>query len=261
MQRRPVRLVAAILLCAAGAITAAQSTLAQLGFDEPEAKNMLLSSVSSGAVYVGSGAARAFKAAPAATQKSIVEGLLAWAKGYAASAEFKRAYAGRREGSRPEPPDPASGMPDEKKQQAEIEQMKKMAASLPPEQRKAIEDTIKMMQDMQKDPQMRQLQAQGAKMAQKAAQDDHQLALAKWNEEFPENANVLIARRLRKFLDVSADVDFAAKLVPSGDKMKFADAKYEQRSAEWKMCYRAGPDALAAARAVAAAWLREIAPK
>jgi hypothetical protein len=106
---------------------------------------------------------------------------------------------------------------------------------------------------------MRKLQQEGARMAQRSALEEHQRDVAKWNENFPENPNVLIAKRLRAFLDTSADVDFSAKLVPSGDKMKFADAKYEQKSSEWKMCYRAGRDAVTAARAVAAAWLKELA--
>jgi hypothetical protein len=260
--RKLCHLVAALLLCVACVIAtpAAQGALAQLGYDEPEAKNVLLSVVSSGSVYVASGAGRVFKAAPAATQKAIVESLIGWAKGYSASAEFTRAYAASREASKPRPPDPNAGSVDEKKQQDEIAKMKKMAASLPPEQRKAIEEAARMMEDMQKDPEMRQLQAEGAKMARKAAEDEYKRDLAKWNEEHPENPNVLIAKRLRAFLDVSSGVDFSAKLVPSGDQLKFADPNLEKKSAEWKLCFRAGPAAVAAARNAASAWLKEIAP-
>ncbi len=263
MSTQLVRLAAAVLLCAAAGIAApaAQNAVARLGYDEPEARNMFLSAVDSGTVYFGRAAAGVFKAAPPATQKAIVEGLVAWAKSYTASAEFKRAYAERREAAKPHPPDPAAGVADQKRQQAEIEQMKKTLASMPPEQRKAVEDAIKMMEDMQKDPQMRKLQEDAAKMMQKANAEEHERDIAKWKETHPENPNVLVARRLRTFLDVSADVDFSAKLVPSGSTMKFADARYEQKSSEWKLCYRAGPEAVAAARAAAAAWLKEIAPK
>jgi hypothetical protein len=260
MRTKSSRLAAALLVSLAVAIAwAGQNALAQLGYDESEAKNMWLSAISSGSVYFGSAAGRVFKAAPAATQRAIVENLIGWAKGYSASAGFKRAYAESREASRPQAPDPNAAAVDEKKQQDEIAQMKKMAASLPPEQRKAIEEAAKMMEAMQKDPQMRQMQAEGAKMARKAAQDEYQRDLAKWNEDHPENPNVLIAKRLRAFLDTSANIDFSAKLVPSGDRMTFADANLEKKSAEWKLCYRAGPAAVAAARAAAAAWLKEIA--
>jgi hypothetical protein len=260
--RKLCHLVAALLLGVVCAIAgpAAQSALAQLGYDESEAKNVWLSAVSSGSVFFGSAAARVFKAAPAATQKAIVEGLIGWAKSYTATPEFARAYAERRQAGKPQPPDPNAGAVDEKKQRDEIAKMKKMAASLPPEQRKAIEEAAKMMEDMQKDPQMRQLQAEGAKMARKAAQDEYQRDLATWNEEHPENPTVLIAKRLRAFLAVSAGVDFSAKLVPRGNQMAFADPNLEKKPAEWKLCYRAGPDAVGAARAAAAAWLKEIAP-
>jgi hypothetical protein len=40
-------------------------------------------------------------------------------------------------------------MPYERKQQTEIEQVKKTAASMPPEQRKALEEAMKMLENMQ----------------------------------------------------------------------------------------------------------------
>lgn len=262
MQSKPACRLAAALLCgAAVAALSAQTVLSQLGLEEPQARKALLTSVSTGSVYMGSAARRAFKAAPAATQKALVEGAIAWAKAHTTTADFKRAYAAQRDAARPKAPDPSqSGMPDAGGQQAQIEQMKKTAASMPPEQRQAMEEAIKTMEAMQKDPQMRKLQEQGAVMARQAADERHQRDIARWNENFPEDPNVLIARRLRSFLDVSGGVDFSAKLVPSGTGMKFADPKYEAKPNEWKMCYRAGPDAVGAARSAAAAWLKEIAP-
>lgn len=41
-------------------------------------------------------------------------------------------------------------------------------------------------------------------------------------------------------------------------KMVFADAAYEQRSGNWKMCYRAGRDVVQAGRVEAERWLREL---
>jgi hypothetical protein len=68
----------------------------------------------------------------------------------------------------------------------------------------------------------------------------------------------LIAKRLREFLAVSADVDFAAKLTSKNGKMIFENPSYEQKPGQWKMCFRAGKDATAAARAAAQAWLKEL---
>ncbi len=71
-------------------------------------------------------------------------------------------------------------------------------------------------------------------------------------------ATTLIARRLQEFLDVSKDVDFEAKLVPAGSKMRFADPQYEEELPEWKLYDRSGRDAVAAAREVAQVWLKAL---
>lgn len=68
----------------------------------------------------------------------------------------------------------------------------------------------------------------------------------------------LVAERLRQFLALSADVDFSARMVVRNNLTCFADPKLESRSAEWKLCYRAGPKTLAAARACAGDWLETL---
>jgi len=57
---------------------------------------------------------------------------------------------------------------------------------------------------------------------------------------------------------VSATVDFNAKVAKSGALMRFADPRYESRPKEWKLCYRAGKEAVDAARAAATEWLKEL---
>ncbi|MDQ3281957.1 MAG: hypothetical protein M3Q69_11155 [Acidobacteriota bacterium] len=82
--------------------------------------------------------------------------------------------------------------------------------------------------------------------------------LAQWNQEYPP-AREMIKRRLREFLKESANVDYAAKLVRSGKQMKFANEQYEnERSNEWKLCYRAGKPAVEKARAFVQAWVGEM---
>ncbi|HET7437845.1 MAG TPA: hypothetical protein VFN10_24280 [Thermoanaerobaculia bacterium] len=82
--------------------------------------------------------------------------------------------------------------------------------------------------------------------------------LAQWNQDYPANSKVLLAQRLREFLEVSANVDYNAKLVRSGSKMRFANENYESESGEWKLCYRAGKAPVEKARAFAKAWLAEL---
>lgn len=269
MSSNYVRLLAATAFAAAMTVAApaAQGALAQLGLNEGQAKLDLLSAVNYGSVSIG-GAAKLFKAASPAVQKTIIDGVVAWAKAHTSSAEFKRAYAESRNNTKPDPPatqaeSDAQARNDLAEQQKAIEEMKKVAASLPPDQRKAMEDGIKeaiaAMKAMQNDPEMQKMMKQMAVEGRKADEESYKDALAKWNEDHPENPNVLIARRLRAFLDTSASVDFNAKVEKRDGKLKFVESKYEEKPAEWKMCYRAGRDAVDAARSVASAWLKEIA--
>jgi hypothetical protein len=86
----------------------------------------------------------------------------------------------------------------------------------------------------------------------------HEAALQQWEAEYPQDPAYVIARRLNAFLDLSADVDYTARLEQRNGTMRFVDAAYEGKSSEWKLCYRAGREAVAAARNAAAAWLKEL---
>jgi hypothetical protein len=41
--------------------------------------------------------------------------------------------------------------------------------------------------------------------------------------------------------------------------MKFADPRYEEKPPTWKLCFRSGREAVAAAREAAQGWLKAIA--
>jgi hypothetical protein len=83
---------------------------------------------------------------------------------------------------------------------------------------------------------------------------DKQLNKAEDEKRFPADANELIKQRLKEFLDISATVDFDAKLNGS----VFANPQYEAKSGQWKMCYRAGKGVVEAAREEAQAWLKAL---
>lgn len=83
---------------------------------------------------------------------------------------------------------------------------------------------------------------------------DKQINKADDEKRFPADANVLIKQRLKEFLDVSATVDFDARLNGS----MFANPEYEAKSDQWKMCFRAGKAVVEAAREEAKAWLKEL---
>ena len=83
---------------------------------------------------------------------------------------------------------------------------------------------------------------------------DKQLNKGDDEKRYPSDAKELIKQRLNEFLDVSATVDFDAQL----NGRMFANPTYEARSQQWKMCYRAGKQVVAAAREEAQAWLKEL---
>jgi hypothetical protein len=83
---------------------------------------------------------------------------------------------------------------------------------------------------------------------------DKQLNKGDDEKRYPSDAKELIKQRLSEFLEVSATVDFEAQL----NGRMFANPTYESKSQQWKMCYRAGKQVVAAAREEAQAWLKEL---
>jgi len=90
------------------------------------------------------------------------------------------------------------------------------------------------------------------KMVDKAI--DKQLNKGDDEKRMPSDPSELIKKRLQEFLDVSANVNFDAKLIG----YSFADPVYESKSQQWKACYRAGREVIAAAREEAQIWLKEL---
>jgi hypothetical protein len=107
---------------------------------------------------------------------------------------------------------------------------------------------------------MSSMTASAAKQQREEDMKGHQAALKKWETDYPKDPNVLVARRLKEFLALSASVDFQAETVKKGRMVKFVKPAYEEKSEDWKMCYRAGKEAVDAARAAATEWLKELRP-
>jgi hypothetical protein len=253
--------VAAALLSAG--ILSAQGGLAGLGVNEASAKSELVNSLASGYVNV-SPAAKAVKAAALPARASMVTAAVAWARAYTETAAFKADYDRQRLADTPQPPKFKGTVDDElAAQRAErkksMEESRKSLAQMPAELRAQMEATLKQTEaqlaKMDSDPQMVAMQRQGIEAQRANEQKAYEQRVAAHEKRFPTDPRALVARRLQEFLTVSQDVDFAAKLVPAGSRMKFAEPKYENQRAEWKLCYRAGKEATAAARTAAQAWL------
>ena len=256
----------AAILCAAATFASAAGQLSELGVDDESAKTHVLLAFLDGTVPMA-GSAAVFKAASPEKRVVFVKAAIALAKTYSQTKDFKDGYAEYREANKPQPP--ADIQPfeeqqaEQRKQAAEsLEQMKETLKALPPDAQKEMQKVIAEMQKGMASPTMdaeTKAAYEQARRAQSAeGLTEYQQRVKKWEQEFPANPNGLVARRLREFLSETADLDLAAKLVRQGDKMIFADPKYEQKSSQWKLCFRAGKEPTSAARALAEQWLKEL---
>ena len=82
--------------------------------------------------------------------------------------------------------------------------------------------------------------------------------IAYFEKQYPADPRLLIKTRLQEFLELTATIDFDARLVESRGVKKFADPRLEAKSTEWKRCFRSGKETITAARAYATQWLKEL---
>ena len=249
----------------ASPVAADGDILAQLGITLDAAKEAVGSVITAG-IYNPGLPAQAFKLLPPAARAQAATAGVAWLKAYVASPDFMRQYLQVREHHKPEAPtydatpeQELQKMDAEQKQQ--FEESRKAIAGLPPEQRKAMEDALKNAADLAaktNTPEQRKMRidAIAAERAERAKEYD--AAVGKWKQEYPDNPKPLVARRLREFLQLSADVDFNAVLKTQNGVSTFENPAYQAKPSQWKMCFRAGREATAAARAAVQAWLAEL---
>ena len=254
-----------MVVCSLAAAGQPADVLSQLGIT-PLAARVAVDSVINSGVYNPGLPAAAFKLMPPGTRAAVAAAGVAWLKSYTASPEFKSAYARIRESHKPAAP-VFAGTPEDELKKADEEQKqaaedsKKALASLPADQRAQIEEVMKAAQaatSQMNTPEMRKMRLDGIKAERAGRTTQYEQELATWKRDYPESAAPAIVTRLREFLAASADVDFAAKLTSRNGKMVFENEAYQQKPDRWKLCYRAGKEATAAARAATQAWLKEL---
>ena len=246
-----------------------QNALGDLGVSEASAKQEVVRTFADGYVPWHLGA-KAFKAAAPALRVTSVKGAIAWAKAYTETPAFKAEYDRRRAEDAPRPPQ-VKGTADDQlaKQRAEqkkqIEEMRANIVKMPAEMRKQMEETVKQVEaqfaSQEQNAQMTAMMKQSFEMQAAADQKAYEGRVAAHEKRYPADPKVLIARRLNEFLAMSGTVDFGAKLQARGGRMVFANPVYEEKPPEWKLCYRAGREAVEAARASAAEWLKALGAK
>ena len=260
-------MVACLVAGSIGAAGYAADVLAQLGIPVQAAREAAGTAISNG-LYNPGLPSQAFKLlSPAARAEAATAGV-AWLKIYTASPEFKQQYARIREKHKPEAPQFEGTPEDELKKETEdqkrqAEESKKVIASLPPEQRQAVEQALQASAAMvaqMETPEVRKTRLEGITTARAELMKRHEQDLANWKQNYPDNPAPAIAKRLREFLAISADVDFGAKLKAQETRQLFENPAYQAKGSQWKLCYRAGREATTAARAAVSAWLKELDP-
>jgi hypothetical protein len=254
------------LFCVTAAGAFAQNHLATLGISEGRAREAIFESFITDTLSMA-GETAAFTAAPTATRVAMVNFAMALARGFTESEDFRRRYADHREANGPDP------LPDEPtvdailaKQragfEAQVEQMRKLFDQITPEQRATLEEGWKDMRaqltEMETGPRRAELE-KALRQQHVAHAREREQALAEMEKVWPSDHRVLIANRLRHFLEVSKDIAYDARLVEKDGKKLFADPAMEARPKEWKMLFRAGKPATDAARAFAQKWLNDLA--
>jgi hypothetical protein len=240
----------------------AADVLSQLGITPDAAKDAIGSVITAG-VYNPGLPSTAFKLLPPAARAQTATAGVAWLKAYVNTPDFRQQYDQARQNHKPEAPS-WERTPEQELQKLDEDQKQQMAesreaiASLPAEQRKAMEDALKNAADLvakMNTPESRKMRLDALTAERAEETNEYEATLAKWKQDYPDDPRPVVARRLREFLQLSADVDFAATLNANGT---FQNAAYQAKSSQWKMCYRAGREATTAARAAVQAWLAEL---
>ena len=203
-------------------------------------------------------------------QVAMVKEIGAFAKAYSTTEDFKNHYAEYREGRKPNPPEPFRSVTALRIQQhdgmtATVKDLESRLSSYSGDIRKTMEQTIAALKQQLKeidDPKNPMFSAETEELMKKAYDEgvkEYEMKLNAWQTENPESPRELIKKRLTDFLQLSATVDFNAKLQKGmNDKMVFVNPDYESKDYDWKYIFRSGKDATAAARVVASQWLTEL---
>jgi len=253
------------LLCVTAITLAAQDHLATLGISEGRAKEAVFDSFVADAVSLA-GKPAAFIALAPQQRVAMVNFALTLARAFVESDDFKRRYADHREANGPDPL-PEAQTADEifAKQRAGFEnqvvEMKKLYGQITPEQIATLEsgwnDMRRQLDEMEKGEKRKEIE--GLLKQQRDEQErQRNLALQELDKTYPADPRAMVALRLRRFLDVTKDINYEAQLIEKDRKRVFADPALEAKAAEWKLAFRAGKPATDAARTFAQKWLSDL---
>jgi hypothetical protein len=212
---------------------------------------------------------RAYDRLPASARPAAVTAAFAWAKAYVNSAAFTNLYAATRQQARPAalPPEELTVDAELKKkldeERAKVAEMKQAAAGLPPNDRATVLEGAKQFETMLADPAT--IKRMRDEIEERRAGDARSTSdvVANWNATYPPSPRDFVKRELERFIEVAARVDFTVPITifrsPDGVVAGFV-APLERPFDSWMdvECLLAGRDMVAAGRAAAQAWLKEM---
>lgn len=260
-----------VVLAMTGAAVAAQGVLTQLGTTEASARGYVLDSIGDGG-YAGAAivdaARRGYAKIAPAGRAAATTAFYGWAKTYVNSAAFKADYAKKRAEEKPTYEAPTTTPQQEA--QAEVNQKtadmetmaKQVRASLPPAEVAKFDAQIKQQLAQFRSKEM--VDGIASQIADKRKRDKatNDELTARWTKNYPPDSNARIGEILREFLANTTDVDFAAKtktiVGEGGDSIGFVNDAYNKKPWQWRVAFDYGPEVLAAARAAASAWVKEL---
>jgi len=255
-----------------------QSALAQLGFAEAAARDLVMTEVREGGTDHRSRARsytrlviagrKAYQKVPLAARGQLTPGLFAWVKAYLNTPGFSAEYARIREELKPVSRVYELTIEQEIKQEVDEQlaghaQLKQAAATMKPADRDQMLANLKQAEAMLRSPEY--LKAQRTEREEARARDEAGIerATAEWLLRYPATVGGFAARNLRSLLEGTAGVDYSAKLVTivgeGGESLGFENEGYRTgKSWMWVESVLAGKEAVTAARAAAEAWLKEL---
>ena len=249
----------------AGTPITAQNPLALVGLDESSARDFILKNLGNPSSQAENAyVITAYQKVPATARGPLTTQLYAWTKAHINSPAFQKAYAAWREENRP----------IEKKHEGTVEQeVKAKLSEMRAEGDASYKDLLAAGMKPQAEQMRKQFDASMAMMEPGIRREieearvkdaaEYASSLKFWQNYYPADPLVNVAKHLREYLENTADVDFSAKRVQRKNGIGelewfFLNEPYNKKPWQWKVSYNYGPEGTAAGRTEAAAWLKQI---
>ena len=239
--------------------------LKQLGITKQEANEKITNSFLGGSLnYYG---IKNLKTIVVNDRAEIVRDVSIYAKQHANSAEYIKQYTSLKENNKPKarkfetPEEMRNNMITQAKEGVKNteESLKKAPADMKSIFEKTLESARQNLKNAE-DPNNKYIKSytQNFPAFEKQMQTLQENDLKAWEAKYPTNHLLFIKGRLQEFLEATKDVDFNAQLTERNGKKYFVNPDYERKNYRWKMAFRAGKDAVQAARSFAEQWMNEI---